>query len=312
MPGGGAAIATRDYYEILGVKRDASDKDIRQAFRKLARKYHPDLNPSDKTAEARFKEIAEAYDVLSDPESRKKYDRFGPGWQQMSDMGTARGGGTRVHTGPIDLDEIFGGGGGPDFGSIFGNIFNRAGRASPADFMGSAVIEQPITASLEEAYSGTTRLINVATPDGTNRRLEVRIPAGVTDGSRIHVSPDTGPRGARDDIYLIVTVQPHPTFARDGDDLTVKVHVPLHVAVLGGEVQVPTPKGTKLALRIPEETQNGKRIRLRGQGMPRLGGGGSGDLFAEVSIVLPTRLNDEERELFRRLRELREGVKVTA
>lgn len=177
--------------------------------------------------------------------------------------------------------------------------------------MASAIIEQPVAVSLEEAYAGTTRLINLASSDGTSRRLEVRIPPGVSDGSRVHVSPDPNGRAPRDEIYLVVSVQPHELFEREGDALTVKVHVPLHVAVLGGEAQVPTPKGTKLALRVPEETQNGKRFRLRGQGMPHLGGGGSGDLYAEVAITVPTHLNEEERQLFRRLRELRDGAKVT-
>ena len=166
--------------------------------------------------------------------------------------------------------------------------------------------------TLEEAFSGTTRILNLASSDGTMRRIEVTIPPGVREGSRIHVAPDATARGVKDDVYLIVSVQPHPTFEREDDDLTVKIHVPLHVAVLGGEVQVPTLKRTKLALRVPEETQNGKRIRLRGQGMPHLSGGGRGDLFAEVTVVLPTHLNDEERGLFQRLKETREPAKVIA
>lgn len=293
---------------MLGVKREASDKDIRQAFRKLARKYHPDLNPSDKSAEERFKEIAEAYEVLSDPENRKKYDRYGANWRYAAD-GAGRDfdfGNVHVRTGPVsDLEDLFGGGG-PDLGSIFGNLFNRAGRGrtvTDSPFFQS--VEQPISVTLDEAFSGTTRVINIASGDGVAKRLEVRIPPGVSDGSRVHVAADSG-----GDLYLIVTVQPHPIFERNGDDLSVKVHVPLHVAVLGGEVQVPTLKGKKLALRIPPETQNGKRFRLRGQGMPHLGASGTGDLFAEVAVVVPTHLNDEERRLFERLRELREGVKA--
>ncbi len=164
--------------------------------------------------------------------------------------------------------------------------------------------------SIEEAYAGTTRILSLSTPTGSTRRLEVRIPPGVTEGSRIHIAADPTSRGARDDIYLIVNLQPHPVFTREGDDLTAKIQVPLDVAILGGEAQVPSPKGTKLALTIPPETQNQKRIRLRGQGMPHLAGGGNGDLYAEVVVVLPTHLSDEEQELFARLRDLREGAKV--
>lgn len=305
--------ATRDYYEILGVKRDASDKDVRQAFRKLARKFHPDLNPSDKTAEARFKEIAEAYEVLSDPDHRTKYDRYGSNWRYAAEGGARPGSGTRVNvnTGPIDLDEIFGGSG-TDLGSIFGNLFSRGRGRMTTDIPFSQPLEQPVTVTLDEAYTGTNRVLNLASGDGTTRRIEVKIPAGVRDGSRIHVTPDGSARGAKEDVYLIVSVAPHPSFEREDDNLTVKIHVPLHVAVLGGEVQVPTLKGKKLALRIPEETQNGKRFRLRGQGMPHLSGAGHGDLFAEVAVVLPTHLNDEERSVFERLRELREGARVGA
>lgn len=275
------------------------DKDIRQAFRKLARQHHPDLNPGDKSAEARFKEIAEAYEVLSDPETRARYDRYGHAWAE-SGFSAAR---ARTATGRIpDLEDLFATPGG-DLGSVFSHLFHWGGRAGAGSAARQAV-DQPVSVTLEEAYSGTTRIINVASRPGASKRLEVRIPAGVREGSRIHVATDGMGAG---EIYLVVTVEPHAAFARDGDDLSVKVPIPVHVAVLGGEVQVPTLKGAKLALRIPEETQNGRRFRLRGQGMPKLSGG-HGDLYAEAAIVLPTRLNDEERELFQRLRELREVV----
>jgi DnaJ-class molecular chaperone len=209
-----------------------------------------------------------------------------------------------------DLEDLFGAGGGPDLGSIFGNLFGRAGRGRGTSDLFVQAIEHPVSVTLEEAFTGTTRLLNLISGDGTTRRLEVRIPAGVRDGSRIHVAAESpGGRGAKEDVYLVVSVQSHPSFERQGDDLSVKVPVPLHVAVLGGEVQVPTLKGTKLALRIPEETQNGRKFRLKGQGIPHLEGTGHGDLYAEVSIVVPTHLNDEERHLFRRLRDLREGAK---
>src|SRR5205807_7271939 len=143
-------------------------------------------------------------------------------------------------------------------------------------------IEQPVAISLEEAYNGTTRILGMPTPDGTTRRIEVRIPPGVRDGSRVRVASEGSPSpfgGPKGDLYLVVSVAPHKTFERKDDDLHIKVPVPLHVAVLGGEVEVPTPRGSKLALRIPPETQNGRKIRLANQGMPHLSGGGRGDLY---------------------------------
>ena len=310
--------AKRDYYEVLGVKRDASEKDIRQAYRKLARKYHPDVNPNDKTTEARFKEVSEAYEVLSDAEKRQKYDRFGHDWQayEQGGPGPRPGGGAyRTYTtGDVeDLGDIFGGAGGI-FGDLFGRASGRGGRSRVhIESMPGQDIEQPVAVSLEEAYSGTSRVLSMPSGDGPPRRIEVKIPAGVRDGSRVRVAGEGAPGpfgGPKGDLYLVVTVTPHPGFERHGDDLEVKVHVPLHVCVLGGETEVPTLKGTKLALRIPSETQNGRKFRLRGQGMPQLGGNGRGDLVAEVIVTLPTHLSAEERELFQRLAELRGGVKV--
>jgi DnaJ-class molecular chaperone len=316
----------RDFYEVLGVRRDASEKDIRQAYRRLARQYHPDLSPNDKTAEARFKEISEGYEVLSDQEKRAKYDRYGHDWQVAEQAEAARQAGgfgqgpfrySYSTSGNPDLEDLFGRGGG-DFGNAFGDLFGGGGRGGRSRVHYESIpgqdIEQPVTVSLEEAYAGTTRVLSVPSPEGAPRRIEVKIPAGVRDGSRVRVATEGAPSpfgGPRGDLYLVVSISPNKTFQRDGDDLNVKVPVPLHVAVLGGEVEVPTPKGTKLALRLPAETQNGRRFRLKGQGMPHLGGGDHGDLFAEVQVVLPTQLNDEERGLFQRLAELREHAGVT-
>ncbi|MBM2810300.1 MAG: molecular chaperone DnaJ/curved DNA-binding protein [Chloroflexi bacterium] len=309
----------RDYYEALGVKRGASEKEIRQAYRKLARQHHPDLNPNDKAAETRFKEISEANEVLSDKEKRGKYDRYGHDWQLAEQAEAARakagfsGPGGRAYE--FSTDDIFGGSGG-DLGGMFGDLFGRSGaRGSRGrgqlDSLPGQDVEQPVLISLEEAFAGTTRLLNLATADGAPRRIEVRIPAGVREGSRVRVASEGAPGpfgGPKGDLYLVVSITPNNTFVRDGDDLAVKAPVPLHVAVLGGEVEIPTPKGSRLALRIPPETQNGRRIRLAGQGMPRLGGNGNGDLYAEVNVVIPTHLSDEERALFKRLAELRSPI----
>lgn len=311
----------RDYYQVLGVRRDASEKEIRQAFRRLARKHHPDLNPTDQTAEDRFKEISEAYEVLSDQEKRRKYDRFGHDWafaEQAAQGGYGPGGfRPRSQVDLSDLEGLFEGAGG-GFGSIFEDLFRgpRGRREARVhlDPMPGQDIEQPVTITLEEACAGTTRVMSTRAPDGTQRRIEVRIPPGVRNGSRVRVAAEGGAGpfgGPRGDLYLVVSVALHKVFERDGDDLTVKVPVPLHVAALGGEVEVPTLKGTRLALRIAPETQNGRRIRLRGQGMPALGGGRHGDLYAEVNVVLPAHLSQEERDLFQRLAELRKGTKVT-
>lgn len=326
-------MAKKDYYRILGVRREAGEKEIKQAYRKLARKYHPDVNPNDKTAEARFKEINEAYEVLSDKEKRAKYDRFGDKWQYADQFAQAG-----YQEPPFD----FGQGGmhgfrfeEGDLGDLFGELFSGSRsrtytrRARPRR---GQDIEHPVEVTLEEAYHGTERLLNLEVGEpcsscqGTGliqnlpcsvcrgsgvvlrlKRLEVKIPPGVRDGSRVRIAGKGGQGyggAASGDLYLVVSVRPHALFKRSGDDLNVEVAVPLTVAVLGGEVQVPTPKG-KLALKIPAETQNGRIFRLAGQGMPHLGKSGHGDLLAKVSVVLPTGLSEKERKLFTQLNELR-------
>lgn len=304
----------KNYYTTLGVKKDATEKEIKQAYRKLARKLHPDVNPGDATAEAKFKEINEAYEVLSDAEKRKKYDQFGANWQQADQFarqgyrGAPGGQDFRVEYGPGD----FGGSGG--LGDLFEELLRGGrpgGRASrqPRPRRGQD-IEYAMEVTLEEAYNGSTRLIDISSPQPSGevkqRRLEVKIPAGVATGSRVRISGEGQPGvagGAKGDLYLVISVRPHPLFERTGDDLSVEVPVPLLDAILGGEAEVATPKG-KLALKIPAGTQNGKVFRLTGQGMPRIGGASKGDLYARVRVVLPTYLSPEEQELFERLREL--------
>jgi curved DNA-binding protein len=293
-------MAGKDYYNVLGVSRSASEREIKQAYRKLARQLHPDVNPGDKSAEERFKQVNEAYEVLSDKEKRRKYDKYGDQWQYADQFEKAQRqgwdfsqGGQRVYFS------------GEDFGSIFDDLLRGfsgrpGGRPQPRR---GRDIEFPLEVTLEEAYSGTTRTLNMA--DG--KRLEVKIPPGVKDGSRVRISGKgaEGYGGVKGDLYLVTSVKPHPRFGRRGDDLYTDVAVPLTVAVLGGEVKVATPKGSKLSLKIPPETQNGRTFRLAGQGMPHLGNSTKGDLLARVKVVLPTKLSDEERELFQRLGRLR-------
>ena len=329
-------MAGKDYYSILGVKRDASEQEIKRAYRRLARKHHPDVNPGDKSAEARFKEINEAYEVLSDKEKRQKYDQFGDRWQYADQFakaggqrtpfwGFSQGGAQTFHFEEGDLDSLFG-----DLlqGSRPGT-YSRRGRPRHGRDM-----EYPVEVTLEEAYQGTSRTLSLETEEpcpgcgGTGRiqnmpcsacrgsgmaprlkRLEVKIPPGVKDGSRVRIAGKGEPGYARakaGDLYLVTSIKPHRLFERKGDDLHVEVAVPLTVALLGGEVQVPTPKG-KLALTIPPETQNGRAFRLTGQGIPHLGNSSQGDLLARVKVVLPTKLSKEEKKLFEQLGQLRPG-----
>jgi molecular chaperone DnaJ len=328
-------MAGKDYYELLGVKKNATEKEIKQAYRRLARKYHPDVNPGDKSAEARFKEINTAYEILADKEKRAKYDRYGDKWQYADQFEKAGGQQSPYYeySPGGDTGSHFGGDiGGLD--SIFEELF-RGGRSRTfsrrAQPRRGQDLETPVEVTLEEAYSGTTRTISLqmeepcATCQGTGRiqnvpcsvcrgagivpdikRLEVKIPAGVNTGSRVRIAGKGQPGygGASGDLYLVITELPHRNFEREGDNLHTTIPVPLSLAVLGGEVQVPTPKG-KLSLKIPPETQNGRVFRLAGQGMPHPGKSTRGDLLAKVNVILPTGLSEKEKELFRRLNELR-------
>ncbi len=326
----------KDYYKILKVARNASEKEIRKAYRSLAREFHPDRNPGDLEAEERFKEINEAHDVLADKDKRRKYDVMGSQWQHWQQMGGNPGDfdfsqwfspGSRRRSGAqyADLNDIFGeSGGSGGFSDFFQAVFGGAqgqprGRRGQAQPFGQRAqpfgqrgpggarrgqdFEQPVEITLEEAYTGASRALE--TNDG---RLEVKIPAGVHAGSRVRVSGKGGKGfgGAPDGhMFLRIQVQPHDTFERKGDDLSCEVPVDLYTAVLGGEVRVPT-LGSTVKLRIPPETQPGRSFRLRGQGMPLLRDADRrGDLFARVNIVLPRRLSDEEKELFQVLAALR-------
>jgi len=313
----------RDYYKILGVERSASEKEIRKAYRSLARKFHPDVNPGDPSAEEKFKEINEAYEVLSNEEKRAKYDQLGssyeqyqrtggqPGgfdWSQWT-SGAQPGGGYRVEFTDADLGgedvfsdffrNIFGGG----MGSFGGFDTGRRGatRRAMAERGQDLEVTAPIT--LEEAYHGTTRTIKVG-----SREITVKIPAGAGEGTRVRLRGQGEPgygNGPAGDLYVITQVLEHPGFRREGDDLHTDLRIPLYTAVLGGEVRVQTLDGP-VSLRIQPGTQSGRTVRLRGKGMPRLRRPDErGDLYAHILVQVPTDLNDRERALFEDLRAMR-------
>lgn len=322
-----ATIQT-DHYATLGVPRTASQKEIRAAFRKLARTHHPDVNGGDPAAEARFKAINQAHEVLGDPEKRGRYDTHGDRWEEIdawekAGRPGAPPGAAPFGTGPFgaggpgpqveyremsadDLEELLGGGAG--YGDLFGGMFRgggfgSAGPATPRPRRG-ADLQADTAITLEEAFSGTTRTVEIGT-GAASRRVEVRIPAGIADGALVRAAGQGGPGvngGAAGDVHIRVRLLPHPTLRRDGATVHVRAQVPLDVALLGGEVEVPTPKGTRALLRVPEGTQNGARLRLRGLGMPRLRGAGNGDLIAEVDVRLPVPLPPEARVLAEALR----------
>ncbi|MGD2205282.1 MAG: J domain-containing protein [Anaerolineae bacterium] len=318
----------RDYYKILGVDKNATEKDIKQAFRRLARQHHPDVNPDDPRAEERFKEINEAHEVLSDPEKRQKYDRLGADWQRFQQRGgrpgdfnwnqwTTGGPGEGVHVRygtPEDLEDLFGEA--SPFSDFFSQIFGGMGGApggggfqyqrgpqgrQPRAMRGQDY-EQPVEISLREAYQGTSRILQK-----DSQRLEIKIPAGAKTGTRVRMSGEGGAGaggGPAGDLYLRVTVMPDPRFERKGDDLHTTVTADLYTMVLGGNVRVPT-MAEEVVLTIPPNTQNGRIFRLRGKGMPRLRQPDQhGNLYVKVEARLPTRLTPREQELFEELQQI--------
>jgi curved DNA-binding protein len=362
-------VEFQDYYKTLGVPKTASQADIKKAYRKLAREWHPDRKPGDKTAERRFKDLNEANAVLSDPGKREKYDRFGQDWEAYARAGAAagasggqdpfapggpfagygypggggasgRGSGTgpggiryefRTTSDPGAFSDFFrmmfgdegaaagepeafaarggrsGGRGGAGGGSIdeilAGMGFGGRSAGSAADRQGNgtravprlAALEATAELSLEEAFHGTSRIVEVA-----GKRLEVSIPRGVDNGSRVKLT-GKGPDGR--DLVVVTRLRPHPIFSRKGPDLEREVPVTLEEALLGGEIRVGTLKGQVL-LKVPPGSQTGRRFRLTGQGMPKLKGAESGDLLVTIRVVLPTNLSDDARAAARRFFEL--------
>jgi len=301
----------KDYYKILGVAKDASSDAVKNAFRRLAKKYHPDKNPGSKEAENKFHDINEAYEVLKDPEKRKKYDQFGQNWQQYQHAGAgARGGFSGFGGGfnqgfgsSFDLNDLFGNGAGDDFfESLFGYKFG--GRTKRGGFSYQRKGEDvygDLAISLQEAYSGTTRIVSI-----NKEKLKVNIKPGTSHGQNLRIPGRGNPGingGRNGDLIIKITVLAHKTFERRGDDLYCTVPVDLYTVLLGGTAAIKTLKGN-VNITIAPESRNGQVLKLRGLGMPRLGESKKyGDLYATISVDLPKKLTNDEKELFRQLRD---------
>jgi curved DNA-binding protein len=312
---GMAATDFKDYYGTLGVGKTAAADEIKQAYRKLARKYHPDVNPGDKSAEAKFKEVSEAYEVLSDTDKRRKYDQFGQYWKQAGTGGSPFGGGNVDFNG-VDfgkynnfdefINELLGRFGGPTPGAQQRSYTYRPGSSAYGDFGGNAGaagqdIESPIALTLSEAFNGVQKRLNLG-----GEMMTVRIPPGAKPGSRIRVkgkgqaNPYSQQRG---DLYLVVETQPHPFFQFDGDNLVCEVSIAPDEAVLGAAIEIPTPDGV-VTMNIPAGIRSGQTLRLRGKGW-RKPKDGRGDQLVKVMIVPPTEISATERELYEKLRSSR-------
>lgn len=294
-------MAKQNYYSVLGVPRNATAKDIKQAYRKLARKYHPDVNPGDAAAEQKFKEVSEAYAVIGNPESRKKYDQFGSqafssGFDSVFGKGSGSGGG---HTG--NLRDFFNSRGGfaDSFGSIFEDLFGGTQPRAHTTSGRGQDIEQTVEIGFEEAIRGTTIHVQVPRQHSNVERLQVKIPAGVDTGSKIRLAGKgkAGKYGSpAGDLYIVTRVRPHAYFTRRGHDIMCEVPVTLAEITLGRKIDVPTIDG-KTTMTIPTGTQNGRLFRLRGKGVPHLKGGGQGDQYVKVQVVLPEALDELSRRL---------------
>lgn len=304
----------KDYYKLLGVERKANEAEIKRAYRKLALQFHPDRNPGDTKAEERFKEINEAYQVLSDPDKRNRYDQLGesyaryqqrggtPGSFNWEDWYTRAPGGGNVRVDMGDLDDILGGNFSEFFSRIFGggmpaseSVRQRRSSERPAR---APAYEQELEISLQEAYQGTTRRIEI---DG--RRLDVKIPVGARTGTKVRVADavPAGPDGQRVDLYLVIRVADDPRYQRKANDLHTEVVLDLYIAILGGEATVQTLSGD-VVLTVPAGTQPGQTFRLNGRGMPHLRNPQQhGDLFVHAKVKIPRNLTPHQRELFRQL-----------
>lgn len=324
----------KDYYVSLGVSPDADDKTIKKAYQKLAKKYHPDVNPGDKVAESKFKDAMEAYQAISDPEKRRKYDELRQDYQQWKTRGgrgeynwdrwqsNPGGGGGRRQSNTMsqeDFAEMFGGSaksggfGGEDYSDFFSTVFGGGGGQGRGGY-GSNVRrpragqdnEAEIQVTLEETYNGTTRLIRIG-----EKQIEAKIPKGVRTGSKVRLTGQGGPGisgGSNGNLYLNITVSPHARFVRDGDDLRADLPIDFYKAILGGEVSIVT-FGGEVILKIPPLSQSGKKFRLKGKGLPNLENPlQQGDLFVELAIILPESMSEQEINALRDLADKRGSI----
>lgn len=302
----------KDFYSILGVSKQAKDEEIKKAFRKLAVKFHPDKNPGNKEAEDKFKEINEAYEVLSDPDKRKKYDKYGANWNQFNGAqqgqhhyqdGSAGGGQSYRYEG--DPSDFFGQGQGGDFSDIFGEFFSRTGAGGGGSKRGGSRkykgqdYNAEMTIGLEEAYQGTARVVTL-----NEQKIRITLKPGAYNGLTIKLAGKGAPGingGPAGDLYIAIHVLPHAIYKRDGDDIRQTVQVDLFTAVLGGEKELSTMAGL-LKIKIPAGTQSGKILRIRGKGMPVYNKPDqTGDLLVEIQVLIPEKLTAQQQELFRQL-----------
>ena len=292
-------MAHKDYYEVLGVARDASEGDLQRAYRKLARKFHPDISEAP-DAEERFKELGTAYEVLKHPDHRKLYDQYGENWKAVSQGGAPPG----AAPGGVEFDfSQYGGGVPPDLGDLFGDLFGaRAPRSGRRWSAPGSDVEATVDVRLEDAFRGTKRRLSLSSREGTSRELEVEIPAGVRPGQTLRLAEQGGEgfgEGPRGDLYLHVRIVASGGLSLDGDDVRTSLKLAPWEAALGVKAELPTLDG-RLKVKVPEGSSTGRVIRLRGKGWPKKGGG-RGDLLIQVEVAVPKELSREERALFEQL-----------
>lgn len=292
----------KDYYKTLGVEKNASNEQIRQAYRKLARKFHPDLNPGNKRAEEKFKAINEAYEVLNDPEKKVKYDQLGADWENISrqQSSTERGAGFRQKGFKVegDFSDFFK----AFFSDVMGKETERrfSTGTGPMKFQNITDVERTIEITLEQAYNGTSLILKI-----DSKKITVKIPAGIKDGSKLRIKTEGiyDPYGEPSNLLLTVRIKPHQIFKREEDNIHYEAEVPLFTAVLGGEIKIPTLKGN-VSMKIPPETQNYSIFRLKNLGMP-YSEGSKGDQLVRIKVILPTKLTEREKKLFEELKNIR-------
>ncbi len=293
----------QNYYDLLGVNKSASEKDIKTAYRRMARKLHPDVNPDDERAQDQFKKVNEAYEVVGDPSKRKDYDQFGDNWKHADKMRDMGGGRSQNAGMGFNLNDLFGGGGGRPSGASMADMFGGGGGHARQQQRQQEVVKHQgtIDVTLDEVATGTNRRISIGSAATGKRNLEVEVPKGVLDGRKIRLRPDR-----QTEVTLTVNVRSDKRFSREGANLRADIAVPLLDAILGGEAEVPTMTG-RIALNIPPGTQNGRSFKIKDRGLPKMNSDENGDLYATVKVRLPDVLSEEEHALYSELKEIRAG-----